>query len=94
MTRRSSARLNALICWLLAILLLGAMLMTEIRLCAVRDEVLALWQEKSELQNEKRILLVRLLQRQNLSALEDYAGGKLGMQHCRPSQCVILDETE
>ena len=44
--------------------------------------------------DEKRILLVRLLQRQNLSALEDYAGGKLGMQHCRPSQCVILDETE
>ena len=83
---------TAIACGVLAILLLGFSLMTDIRLRALDEENRALARERDELEQSNRITQVRLLQRRPLDELERYAVEVLGMQRQQSSQVRILKD--
>lgn len=92
MSKTSAHTFTTFLCFVLAILLLGWMLMTQIRLNSVREEIRTLEQERTELIRDNRILRVRLSSRLPLPELERYATEVLGMQRQRCSQAVIVGE--
>lgn len=76
----------------LAILLLGLTLMTEIRLSRLEDENRSLQSEREELTRANRIARVRLLERLPLEELERYATENLGMQRQRSAQIIVVED--
>lgn len=77
-------------CFLLAALLLFMSLCAQIRLRAVESELRTLQGERSELEKEKQILIVRLAGRENLGEIDRRAEEELGMRRCRGDQIVEI----
>ena len=80
------------VCAVLAILLLGLTLMTEIRLSRLEDENRSLQSEREELTRSNRIARVRLLERLPLEELERYATENMGMQRQRSAQIIVVED--
>ena len=90
MRRRRQRAFVRSVCFLLAALLLVLTLAVQIRLRAVESELRTLQGERSELEKEKQILIVRLAGRENLGEIDRRAEEELGMRRCRGDQIVEI----
>ena len=79
------------ICFCFSAALLVLSLLGSVRLAALGDELTALESECAALEADNQIRRVEYEGLLSLEELERCAIEKLGLQHCSPSQIVVLD---